>query len=327
MTQRPATTSSLPAAANGSPCANPSWRPLPWPSVTVSFGRYVYERNGEPVPLDETFNVDGRRATSVRVQPGGARLETDAYLDDYGLATEFTLRWTHSGDGHIPERTVRYSISGNTLTFAVDGETTERTVAENAVLFPLLRVFQGAAILAVADSSDKGRQVIIPDLHALTEPGRLLHPTIETRVARLLSSNDSRIGTYRYEGSVYDAHARFMIDRDTKQMTEYTFPQSEGVLFTVRRRALDAELSKDAFGRFQGRLHAHFLFCIATRAALPLIADFSIAMEPPLVLLSSSSSRWCSWARVRNEVCSDAPPLTERQSRRTASSVNPRALR
>lgn len=175
-------------------------------------------------------------------------METEANLDDCGLAAEFTLRWTHSGDGHIAERTVWYSVHGSTLTVSVDGETIERTVAENAVLFPLLRVFQGAVILAVAEGGEKGRQVIIPDLHALTDPGRLLHPTIETRVARLLSSKDSGIDTYTYEGSVYDGHARFMIDPVTKQLTEYTFPQGEGIAFTVRRWALDAELAKDAFG-------------------------------------------------------------------------------
>ena len=204
--------------------------------MTVSSGRYVYERNGEPVHIDETFTVDGPRVSSARVQPGGARMETDATLDDYGLATEFTLHWTHSGDGHIPNRIVQYSVNGSTLTCSVDGETTTREVAQHAVLFPLMRVFQGAVILAVADAGDKGRQVIIPDLHALRDPHRLLHPTIETRVARLLSSDALGSSMYTYEGSVYDGQARFMIDRRTMQMTEYTFPQAEGVLFTVRRR-------------------------------------------------------------------------------------------
>ena len=102
--------------------------------------------------------------------------------------------------------------------------------------------------MAVAEGGAEGRQVIIPDLHALTDPHRLLHPTIETRVARLLSSDASGISTYTYEGSVYDGHARFMIDRHTKQMIEYTFPHAEDVAFTVRRAALNAEFSKDAFG-------------------------------------------------------------------------------
>ena len=59
--------------------------------MTVSSGRYVYERNDEPVPMDETFSVDGALVSNVRVQPGGPRMETDSRLDHYGLATEFTL--------------------------------------------------------------------------------------------------------------------------------------------------------------------------------------------------------------------------------------------
>ena len=203
--------------------------------VTAFSGRYVYERNGAPVTLDETFGVDGASVHAVRDQPGGARMEVDAAVDDHGLTTGFRLQWTHAGEGHVRTRSVRYSLADGVLTSKIDSVLSVRSVAVDALLFPLLRVFQGAVIVAVAEHGTKGREVIIPDLHALTDPDRLLYPTVETRVANLLSTDADGIGTYTYEGSVYDANARFRIDAMTKQMVGYDFPQAEGVVFTVRR--------------------------------------------------------------------------------------------
>lgn len=196
-------------------------------------GIYRYRRNGELIGVTDTYAVEGTAVHSVREQPGGARFAVDALTDERGLVGSFDLTWAHGGTGHIARRVVRYEIEATQLAVTVDGERSVRSVAPETVLFPLLRVFQGAVILAVAEAGPHGRSVVIPDLHDLTNPDRLLHPTVETRTAHRESEGTNGVDTYVYEGSVYDANARFFIDRNLRQLTGYRFPQGNGTVFDI----------------------------------------------------------------------------------------------
>jgi hypothetical protein len=198
-------------------------------------GSYRYWRNGETVPLHESFVVDGTSVRGVRVQPGGAHMEVEATLDDDGLVESFSLVWRHEGEGHVLSRTVSYARRGSVIDVMVDGEPATLDVPDDALLFPLLRVFQGPLIVAIALAGTVGRSVVIPDLHALTDPARLLRPTVEVRTARRLAEPvHGEDALYTYEGRVYDAEARFWIDA-TNALTSYRFPQAEGVVFDCRR--------------------------------------------------------------------------------------------
>ncbi len=198
-------------------------------------GTYRYRRDAVLLGVSDVFTVDGASVHSVREQPGGVRMEVDATVDLSGLVSRFELRWTHHGEGQIPRRRVTYTLSDGEFEVTVDGARHIEAVALDAVLFPLLRVFQGAVILAVADAGPVGRTVIIPDLHHLTDPERLLLPTFETRTARCLSTEASTgIAMYAYEGSVYDGSSRFFIDVARRQMTGYLFPQADGTVIDVR---------------------------------------------------------------------------------------------
>lgn len=218
-------------------------------------GTYRYRRDGVLLGVSDTFTIDGASIHSMREQTGGVRMEVDAMVDTTGLVGRFDLLWTHSAEGQIARRLVTYSLADGELTVTVDGSTRRQAVAPDAVLFPLLRVFQGAVILAVADAGPAGRTVIIPDLHHLADPERLLLPTVETRTARCLSSDASTdastavssdastavptvastvVSTFSYEGSVYDGSARFFIDVARRQMTGYQFPQPDGSVIEVR---------------------------------------------------------------------------------------------
>ncbi len=198
-------------------------------------GTYRYRRNGVLLGVTDVFTIDGASVHAVREQAGGVRMELDATVDFSGLISRFDLLWTHSGDGQIARRLVTYALAGEALEVTVDGEAHTQAVAPGTVLFPLLRVFQGAVILAVADAGAVGRTVIIPDLHHLTDPERLLHPTVETRTAGCLSTDTSTgVSTYSYEGSVYDGSARFFIDVGRRQMTGYRFPQADGSVIDVQ---------------------------------------------------------------------------------------------
>jgi hypothetical protein len=199
-------------------------------------GGYRYWRNDESVPLAESFVIDGASVRGVRDQPGGAHMEVAATLNEEGLVNSFELRWTHGGEGHVPSRTVTYERRGSGIDVTVDGVAERLAVADDALLFPLLRVFQGPLIVAIASSGANGRTVVIPDLHALTDPARLLQPTVEVRTARRIEvAADEADALYTYEGRVYDGDARFWINEDTRALTSYRFPQAEGVVFDCRR--------------------------------------------------------------------------------------------
>lgn len=167
-------------------------------------------------------------------------MEVDATLNETGRVESFELQWSHEGEGYIPTRTVRYTLRSGALGVLIDGDESSLDVDSDAVLFPLLRIFQGAVILAVASKGAAGRTVIIPDLHDLMNPTRLLHPTVEVRTAMLLvTAVDGGPATYSYEGSVYDADARFFIDPDTTLMAGYHFPQPDGSAFDITLELAD----------------------------------------------------------------------------------------
>ena len=199
-------------------------------------GGYRYWRNDELMPLEESFSIDGASVRGLRDQPGGARMEVEAKLNDHGLVESFALEWTHLGEGHVARRRVTYRRMNVGVDVTIDGSLERLEVAPDALLFPLLRVFQGPLIVAVAAAGVDGRTVVIPDLHALTDPARLLRPTVEVRIAqRLERAVENGDAMYTYEGRVYDGDARFSVDDATNALTSYRFPQSEGVVFDCRR--------------------------------------------------------------------------------------------
>ena len=198
-------------------------------------GTYRYRRDGVLLGVSDVFWVDGASVRAVREQTGGVRMELDATIDGLGLVRRFDLGWTHPVDGQIARRLVTYELLDGSLEVTVDGVRQMLTVSPDAVLFPLLRVCQGAVILAVAVAGPIGRTVIIPDLHHLADPEKLLYPTVEIRTARWLSTDaSSGVSTYSYEGSVYDGSARFFIDAGRRQMTGYRFPQADGSVIDVQ---------------------------------------------------------------------------------------------
>ena len=199
-------------------------------------GGYRYWRNNEAMALDESFVLDGPSVRGIRDQPGGARMDVEARLNDHGLVESFMLTWTHLGEGYVAQRCVTYTRRGTGIDVEIDGVDARVEVPTDALLFPLLRVFQGPLIVAVASAGDVGRTVVIPDLHALTDPARLLHPTAEVRTARRVErASGEADALYTYEGRVYDADARFWINESSGALTSYRFPQAEGVVFDCRR--------------------------------------------------------------------------------------------
>ena len=222
--------------------------------VTVGFqpvtveGSYTYARNGEPVAVEERWErvTTSARETivrSTRRTANGTTINVEAACVD-GLVSSATIEWVSTGP--VLRRTVRYDLANDTFRWslghddadrddrddcdgAVENVEPEIALPPGALLSPLLRVFQGPVIAAVARIGMGA--VVVPFLHDPSDRARLLSPTIEERTARLVEAgvggvDSSRaIDMYTYESSVYDGNACFWLDRETKHLVRYRFRQ------------------------------------------------------------------------------------------------------
>ena len=188
-------------------------------------GRYVYVRNGESVSVDEHWDREHATPDDVfvrswRATPSGTSIGVEARCNK-GLAMTAVIEW--ESNGPIKRRTVRYAVLRQTLVWSLDGANHVMAVPVGALLSPLLRVFQGPVIAAVADIGSQA--VIVPFLHDPTDAERLLTPTVELRTAQIVEAGDDGVDMYTYESSVYDRDARFWIDRSTRHLLRYRFRQ------------------------------------------------------------------------------------------------------
>lgn len=175
-------------------------------------GRYEYHKDGQPLGVQEWFSIDGvltesAQVRSERVSPNGVRISVDASLER-GLVRDAAV-------------TIEVGDFSKVARFSAE--------PRGALIFPLLRIFQGAVISAVAATGS--RSVLIPYIADPTDPARVLEPTVEYRSASLVALDSSNgIRTYTYEGSVYDDRARFQIRESDLVLVSYTFPQGESIL-------------------------------------------------------------------------------------------------
>jgi hypothetical protein len=174
-------------------------------------GRYEYRLGGELQPLTETFVIDGLRVASRRSAPdSGVDLAVEAvYLaagDPSPVAASLGLEMPGV------RATAEYRVADDRirLTRTVDGEVTVAELPGPALLLPLLRIYAGPVVRALADS-DAGLAVCTPDIRPGTEPADLLAPLIDHRTAEPI---DGRPGVFRFVGGSYEDGAEFTIGAD-----------------------------------------------------------------------------------------------------------------
>ena len=110
--------------------------------------------------------------------------------------------------------------------------------SSETLLYPLMRVFLGPLILAVARRGHA--DVVLPSIQDPADTLAWLSPISELRTARYLQEDETssgeagrRAGRYQFLTSRYDADSSFWID-SSGQLVRYSFPEPSGALWDVR---------------------------------------------------------------------------------------------
>lgn len=229
------------------------------PQPASGSGRYRYLLNGEPTEVEETFSVPADRkqpTTSRRTAPGGVVLSASATWSE-AMSASISLSFISDSsppvqveyeltDGHLRAR----GTESRPLDLGSLRATPTVGSSFDAILSPLLRVFQGPTIAEVLHSGGASL-VIVPALDP-TNSETLLEPRLQYRTANVTGSEpiteqssssrkvgadastfaDGQLRKCSYVGGNYDDSAEFWLDiRD--RLVRYVFPQA-GDIWEVR---------------------------------------------------------------------------------------------
>ena len=202
-------------------------------------GTYTYLHNGEPSGVTESFEVTdgGRQVRSERRAPDGVRLAAEARLSD---DTNGQCRLSIEG-GALPAVQVLYMLTAGRLRVRhmADGRfvDAEFDPGGDAVISPLLRVFQGQSIAATIAAGGEAR-VVVPALDP-ADPDSLLTATVQTRRAGRRgveapdpSAEHPGLRHCSYVGGNYTEDADFWLD-ERDRLVRYRFPQSSDELWEI----------------------------------------------------------------------------------------------
>ena len=212
-------------------------------------GTYLYFLNENPTGITEEF--------SVETEPSG-EIATLSIRDASDFGTKISVRSIQQSeafksadirfeqkrdDGAIDVRAV-YEFSTNGLLFSrrINGEKTDDDTVDfpsHYIFFPLMRCFQGEAILRVA-SSGQFSNVLVPSIEDPGNTDSLLKPTFDERTANFIEQEavtiDGRAvdtSAYQYISKHYSENSKFWID-DNGVLVRYVFNQSEDQVWSVQ---------------------------------------------------------------------------------------------
>ena len=210
-----------------------------------SGGSYVYWRNGEAASVSEHFSFEAARegclTRSTRDAPSfDTRIEVLAWSDaplsprihrfevaSWRAGARARATYSHK-DGRIE---VEREAAVGEVAWSLEAST-------ETLLYPLMRVFLGPLILAVARRGDA--TVVLPSIQDPADAVAWLSPISELRTARLVAASETPLGDkgpradhYQFLTSRYDAGSSFWIDA-SGQLVRYLFPEPSGALWDVR---------------------------------------------------------------------------------------------
>jgi len=210
---------------------------LPLPATGT--GTYTYLRNGEPSGVTEHFEVTdgGGQVRTERLAPDGVRLAAEVRLSDN---TNSQCRLSIEG-GSLPAVQVMYMLARGQLRVRhmAEGHFVDSEVdpGGDAIISPLLRVFQGPSIAATIRAGGEAR-VVVPALDP-DDPDALLSPTLQTRRAERRGVEAPDPGAdhpglrhCHYVGGNYTEDADFWLD-DRDRLVRYRFPQGPDQLWEI----------------------------------------------------------------------------------------------
>ncbi len=208
-------------------------------------GTYKYFLNGKPTGIVETFSIENL--------PDGGKF-TRSVRDAKIFGTEFSVE-THEKNGHFQKCKIEFKTDENEIRANYDfseksfhvlreinGENVQNETfdtPENCIFFPLMRCFQGATILRVADGFST---VLVPDIQNPKDIENLLKPTFDERTAEKIGRQTIGLhqkksvaveaDIYRYFSKHYDENSCFLID-ENDFLVGYVFTQSANKIWEI----------------------------------------------------------------------------------------------
>ncbi|MBB5210168.1 hypothetical protein [Microbulbifer hydrolyticus] len=186
----------------------------------IAQGDYTYLCDGVPVPVFERwslFQVGELFALhSTREIPALSAVISARALIGEGRIKQCVLRW-HDVDRQKTIAASSYRAeesapaSGRYL-YRATGMSTRRVAVGRALYFPLLRIFAGQLLGALAVQENAEAQVLVPWIHDPSQPRKLFVPEFSQRRVRFLEAVCARKGgeildCYEYVGGQYDRGA------------------------------------------------------------------------------------------------------------------------
>jgi hypothetical protein len=206
-------------------------------------GSYRYLCNGEPMPVSESFSMQGTLTGDCRVESlrraGEIAIAAEAQLSN-GRVTSAALQWRHSGEETIA---ATFTATADRWLVQRQGVAIELPRDEGShtpQLFPLLRVFTGPMLLELQSTAGRG-SVIVPCIDDPLDRNSLLEPRLSDRCVQLLESDDSLslaglqwpCSRYAYTGGRYGEETRCWVSRGGL-LLRYCWQQSPEQLWDVQ---------------------------------------------------------------------------------------------
>ncbi|CAA0080252.1 Uncharacterised protein [Halioglobus japonicus] len=213
-------------------------------SADKQTGRYVYQLNGEPVPVQEFWRRQRRTDGSVCVtsgrRAGAVAIDTEAREVAHRIES-FSAQWREEGGREL---SVDYRLQGQVLHVArrEGGRVQAKEVdcsAEYTLLFPLMRIYVGSVLESLLAAGGHGC-VILPEIGVAPDSEQLFEPRLSERRAELVASEvlQDASGVSRncrrclYLGDQYDQEASFWLGED-HLLERYQWRQDASRLWDV----------------------------------------------------------------------------------------------
>ena len=189
-------------------------------------GRYLYQLNGEPAPVQEFWSrqqhSDGSVCITSGRRAGAVAIDTEAREVAQRIES-FSAQWREEGgreldvDYDLQEQVLHVTRreGANVQTKQIDCS------AEHTLLFPLMRICVGPVLESLLAAGGNGC-VILPEISVATDSEQLFEPRFSERRAEVVASEvpQDASGTSRncrrclYLGDQYDQQASFWLGED-----------------------------------------------------------------------------------------------------------------
>jgi hypothetical protein len=218
----------------------------------MNYGTYEYFLNNEPTGITEKFNVENLAdGTTISISERNSSVyETMIYTNAELIGNRFKsfeINITNKKNYEVADVHASYQLTENQFEFTrqINGKTTDKFIQNlpnNCVIFPLMRCFQGHAILQVAHNQAV-TPVLVPDIQNPNDAENLLKPTFDKRTAKLIKketiafyepeSVSLETNLYQYLSKHYDDNSQFWIN-DEGLLVAYQFVQAADKIWTIK---------------------------------------------------------------------------------------------